>query len=59
MGDRMSASARLIYDEVLSAMQHAEEMGGVRDHADYVALMEAIRAECWTRICASHQGRPW
>lgn len=41
------------FAEVVSAMQNAEEMGGVKDTTEYIVLMNAIISECKTRISAA------
>lgn len=45
----MKAAARLVYDDVMAAMQNAEEIGGPGG-LDYFNLMRAIREECARRI---------
>ena len=42
MSKKLSPSAAEILDSVITALQPAEELGGVADTDDYVALMEAV-----------------
>lgn len=49
----LSPGAQWVLDEVIGAMQNAEEMGGTDGTDDYVALMERIKGECDTRIAAA------
>lgn len=46
---RLSGPAADIYDNVLAAMQDAEEAHGTDGAADYIALMERISAEALKR----------
>jgi hypothetical protein len=39
-----------VYNNVMEAMQEAEEMGGVNDSVEYAQLMKAISNECLKRI---------
>ncbi|CAB4121830.1 hypothetical protein UFOVP26_33 [uncultured Caudovirales phage] len=50
---RLSYGASVIYEQVLNAMQEAEEMGGVKDDQDYINLMQAIVAECEERAAVA------
>lgn len=45
---KLGPGAAGIFDEVLAAMQNAEELGGP-DAPDYCALMDAIAAEATRR----------
>lgn len=45
----MTLLAESIFEDVKSAMQQAEEMGGVYDVADYIELMTAIADEASDR----------
>ena len=45
----MNYGARVIFNQVLSAMQDAEEIGGVEGD-EYLDLMEAIRHEAVKRF---------
>jgi hypothetical protein len=45
----MNYGARVIYNQVLSAMQDAEEIGGVEGD-EYLKLMSAIRDEAMKRF---------
>jgi len=45
----MNYGAKVIFNQVLSAMQDAEEIGGVEDE-EYLDLMEAIRHEAVKRF---------
>lgn len=49
----LSLGAETILTNVLAAMQAAEELGGVTDTADYVALMTEIQREADARRCAA------
>lgn len=50
----LSDEAKLIKKNVLAAMQDAEEMGGVRDTADYLQLMQELHTEISDRmVCAA------
>lgn len=40
----------LIYNNVMEAMQEAEELGGVENLGDYIQLMRDIQNECQERI---------
>jgi hypothetical protein len=42
MTKKLSPSAAEILDNVITALQPAEELGGVADTDDYIALMEAV-----------------
>lgn len=46
----LTDSAKDILDRVLAEMQHAEEMGGVKDLSDYILLMTMIAKETMQRI---------
>jgi hypothetical protein len=42
-----------IYADTMNALQAADELGGCNDAGEYIALMQAVIAECQTRIlCA-------
>jgi len=43
----------LIYNNVMEAMQEAEELGGVENLGDYIQLMKDIQNECQERIEAA------
>ena len=43
----------LIYNNVMEAMQEAEELGGVENLRDYIQLMMDISNECQERIEAA------
>src|SRR5258707_13901244 len=38
------------YEAIIDAIQQADEMGGVRDCADYAACLTAVMRECRTRL---------
>ena len=46
----LSKYAEIILKNTLDALQDAEEMGGVRDMDDYIALMKAVKEEVQKRI---------
>lgn len=46
----LSHQAQVILKRVLNEMQEAEEIEGVKDEKDYLALMEAIRFEAQKRF---------
>jgi hypothetical protein len=48
---KLTGEAARIFDNVLAAMQDAEEMGGASD-VDYVALMGRISEEAGKRVRA-------
>jgi hypothetical protein len=45
----MKYGAQIIYNQVITAMQDAEEIGGVEGD-DYLKLMTAIAEECMRRF---------
>ncbi len=47
---KLSTAAQQRLEEVIAAMQSAEEMGGTLDERDYIHLMEAVIAGCKARI---------
>ena len=54
----MNSVALDIYNNVLKAMQDAEELDGVVDTQDYLNLMDAIRHEAFKRFnnCVDTRG---
>lgn len=46
-----------IFKIVIASMQAAEEIGGVRDDAEYVAIMSSIRDEAARRVDAARRFR--
>ena len=48
----LSPSAATILTNVLAVLQDAEELGGVADKYDYIALMTEIAREAEARRCA-------
>lgn len=52
---RMSATARVVFTDVLAAIQQAEEIGGPEGQ-DYLILMEAVMEEATERrdYCRDH-----
>ena len=50
MIDKLSTPAQQIKSDVLKALQNAEEMGGVRDSAEYIELMLQLQEEIALRV---------
>lgn len=54
MTNQLSLGASQIKQNVLAAMQHAEEMGGVKNTREYIQLMMELQKEIEERIeCAT------
>lgn len=57
MSNKLSPGAEEILNQVLAAMQDAEELGGTDGTDDYLALMERIAEEAVKRHSAANSER--